>query len=109
MTGGIVVVLGSTGRNIGAGMTGGVAFILDEHEQVVERVNNEIVDVYDLSTTEQESILKPLLEEHISKTKSTKATKILANWEHWKTLFKVVVPPSEKSKVGLEAIEKVLS
>tara|TARA_Y100001968_G_scaffold116045_1_gene105401 strand:- start:3303 stop:7892 length:4590 start_codon:yes stop_codon:yes gene_type:complete len=109
MTGGIVVVLGSTGRNIGAGMTGGVAFLLDDNESVIERVNKEIVEIHSLSTPEQESILKPLLEEHLSRTKSSKARQILSNWMEWKMRFKVIVPPSEKSKVGLEIIEKVLA
>ncbi len=101
MTGGVVVVLGSTGRNVGAGMTGGVAFILDEQAGLSERVNREIVSLVDLTTPEQEAMLKPLLEAHRQATGSSKATEILADWIRWKSLFKVLVPPSETTNVGL--------
>ncbi|ABX09566.1 Ferredoxin-dependent glutamate synthase, Fd-GOGAT [Prochlorococcus marinus str. MIT 9211] len=108
MTGGIVVVLGSTGRNVGAGMTGGVAFLLDEEDQATARINQENVGIHGLSTKEQEDLLKPLLEEHLVQTQSTKAHDILNRWAYWKELFKVIVPPSEKSKVGLEAVDIAL-
>ncbi len=109
MTGGIVVVLGATGRNVGAGMTGGVAFILDESELFDQKVNKEIVQIHKLTTSEQENILRPLLEEHLQHTKSEKARKILTNWSHWKHKFKVIVPPSEKSKLGIQEIRTVLT
>ncbi|WP_415398969.1 glutamate synthase large subunit [Synechococcus sp. W4D4] len=101
MTGGVVVVLGSTGRNVGAGMTGGVTFVLDETGGLRDRVNPEIVEICALSTPEQEAMLKPLLEAHVSATGSTKAAAILADWSSWKERFKVLVPPSEKANVGL--------
>ncbi|WP_413681662.1 glutamate synthase large subunit [Prochlorococcus sp. MIT 1306] len=107
MTGGVVVVLGSTGRNVGAGMTGGVTFLLDEQGVVSDRVNKEIVEICLLTTVEQEAILKALLEAHLAQTGSTKAKAILANWISWKALFKVLVPPSEKVNVGLTLLEKV--
>ena len=109
MTGGIVVVLGSTGRNIGAGMTGGIAFLLDENDSVKPKVNTEIVEIYKLTTPEQESLLKPLLEQHLNQTKSLKTKQILSNWKEWQSKFKVIVPPSEKNKVGLEVVEKVFA
>jgi len=101
MTGGVVVVLGSTGRNVAAGMTGGVAFILDETGGLTERVNPEIVAIAELTTPEQESLLKPLLEAHLQTTGSAKAAAILADWSSWKARFKLLVPPSEKATVGL--------
>ncbi len=104
MTGGTVVLLGSTGRNIGAGMTGGLAFLLDENEDVFEKVNKEIVTIHPLTTVEGEKILKPLIDAHFQQTKSVKAKEILNHWESWRGKFKVLVPPSEKEKVGL--IEK---
>jgi glutamate synthase (ferredoxin) len=96
MTGGVVVVLGTTGRNVAAGMTGGVAFILDENGALRERVNPEIVDICDLTTPEQEAVLKPLLEAHLEHTGSAKASVILADWSAWKGRFKLLVPPSEQ-------------
>jgi len=102
MTGGVVVVLGSTGRNVGAGMTGGVAFILDENEGLNARVNHEIVEIRGLDTPEQDAVLKPLLEAHLAATGSEKAAAILADWSSWKTRFKLLVPPSERAAMGLE-------
>ncbi|QVV66808.1 glutamate synthase large subunit [Synechococcus sp. LA31] len=107
MTGGVVVVLGSTGRNVAAGMTGGVAFLLDETGGLAERVNPEIVAICELTTPEQEALLKPLLEAHLEATGSSKAAAILADWSSWKTRFKLLVPPSEKANVGLEEREAV--
>lgn len=107
MTGGVVVVLGSTGRNVAAGMTGGVTFLLDESGGVSERVNPEIVAIHALSTPEQEALLKPLLEAHLEATGSSKAAVILADWSSWKGRFKVLVPPSEKANVGLVEREQV--
>ena len=101
MTGGVVVVLGSTGRNVAAGMTGGVAFILDESGGLAERVNPEIVAICEITTPEQDALLKPLLEAHLQATGSAKAAEILADWEGWRGRFKLLVPPSEKASVGL--------
>ncbi len=105
MTGGVVVVLGSTGRNVGAGMTGGITFLLDEFEQAINLINKEIVEIHSISNHLQEEILKQLLEAHFENTKSTKAKEILSNWIHWKQKFKLLVPPSEKAKVGIEELK----
>jgi glutamate synthase (ferredoxin) len=107
MTGGVVVVLGSTGRNVAAGMTGGVAFLLDETGGLSERVNPEIVAICELTTPEQEALLKPLMEAHLEATGSSKAAAILADWNSWKARFKLLVPPSEKANVGLAEREAV--
>ena len=107
MTGGVVVVLGSTGRNVAAGMTGGVAFLLDEDDRLTARVNPEIVAICPLTTPEQEALLKPLLEAYVAETGSTKASAILADWNSWKDRFKLLVPPSERGNVGLAEKEAV--
>ncbi len=101
MTGGVVVVLGSTGRNVGAGMTGGVTFLLDENDRVLPRVNPEIVEVCSITTAEQESVLKDLLEAHLAATGSSKASALLADWAAAKGRFKLLVPPSERAAMGL--------
>ena len=101
MTGGVVVVLGSTGRNIGAGMTGGVTFLLDEADRVTPRVNPEIVDVCSITTSEQESTLKGMLELHVAATGSEKARALLSDWSAARSRFKVLVPPSERAAMGL--------
>ncbi len=105
MTGGVVVVLGSTGRNVAAGMTGGVAFLLDEADGLAARLNPEIVTMHGLDTPEQEALLKPLLECHLEVTGSRKAAEILAHWPQWRSRFKVLVPPSEKANLGLSERE----
>ena len=101
MTGGVVVVLGGTGRNVGAGMTGGVTFLLDEQGRVAPRVNPEIVEVCSITTDKQESLLKGLLEQHVALTGSEKAAALLADWSVAKNHFKVLVPPSEREAMGL--------
>ncbi|MCS5697835.1 glutamate synthase large subunit [Cyanobium sp. FGCU-52] len=101
MTGGVVVVLGSTGRNVAAGMTGGVGFLLDEDGRLAARLNPENVELCPLTTPEQEALLRPLLEAHLEATGSTRAAQILADWSTWKARFRLLVPPSEKAALGL--------
>ncbi|WP_353292461.1 glutamate synthase large subunit [Synechococcus sp. M16CYN] len=101
MTGGVVVVLGKTGRNVGAGMTGGITFLLDETGGATARVNQEIVEVCFLTTKEQESMLKNLLESYLAATESDKASSLLVNWSSVKGSFKVLIPPSERMAMGL--------
>ena len=107
MTGGVVVVIGSTGRNVGAGMTGGVAFLLNDGDRVLPRVNPEIVEVCSLTTAEQESTLKGLLEAHVAATGSPMASILLADWSAAKGRFQVLGPPSERSAMGLTLPEAV--
>jgi glutamate synthase (ferredoxin) len=107
MTGGVVVVLGSTGRNVAAGMTGGVAFLLDEEGDLERRINQETVTIEALNTAEQEALLKPLLEAHLEATGSSRAAQVLADWPSWRARFKVLVPPSEKVAMGLAPREAV--
>ncbi|HEY9808961.1 MAG TPA: glutamate synthase large subunit [Halomicronema sp.] len=95
MTGGVVVVLGKTGRNVGAGMTGGLAYFLDEDGGFAERVNYEIVKIQRVCTAAGEQQLKELIEMHADRTGSPKAKMILANWGEFLPKFYQVVPPSE--------------
>ena len=109
MTGGVVIVLGNTGRNIAAGMTGGIAFLLDEDNEATNRVNHEIVEICPITTHKQEEIIKSLLESHIQATQSIKAKTIIQHWSNWKTKFKILVPPSEKDKLGMFTKQEVTS
>ena len=83
MTGGVVVVLGSTGRNVGAGMTGGVAFLLDEGDRVIPRVNPEIVEVCSITTAEQESTLKELADSQ-RPDGGWSTAQLLSDWKDFK-------------------------
>jgi len=95
MTGGVVVVLGSVGRNVGAGMTGGIGYFYDEDDSFDVRVNKEIVKTQRINTAEGEAQLKTIIERHYEKTGSEKAEVILNNWETEVTKFWQVYPPSE--------------
>jgi glutamate synthase domain-containing protein 3 len=80
MTGGRVVVLGPTGRNFAAGMSGGVAYVLDEHGSFAERCNMGMVGFEALSA-EDASELRALIEEHERRTDSPVAGRVLGDWE----------------------------
>nr|YP_009393473.1 glutamate synthase [Bostrychia simpliciuscula]ARW62035.1 glutamate synthase [Bostrychia simpliciuscula] len=99
MTGGLVVVLGITGRNIAAGMTGGLGYFLDEDDELLSKVNLEIVKVQKIVTRESEEQLKNIIELYEIKTKSIKAKKILNNWKKYLYYFWQIVPPSEEKTV----------
>nr|YP_009297784.1 ferredoxin-dependent glutamate synthase [Kumanoa americana]AOM67518.1 ferredoxin-dependent glutamate synthase [Kumanoa americana] len=95
MTGGIVIVLGKAGRNIAAGMTGGLAYFLDEKDDLLSKVNKEIVKIQKIVTYEGENQLKKLLSLHLAKTGSPKAKFILEQWKEFLPKFWQLVPPSE--------------
>jgi glutamate synthase (NADPH/NADH) large chain len=100
MTGGTVVILGTTGRNIAAGMSGGRAFVLDLDTAIV---NTEMVDVLAVPQDQRES-LKLILSDFISETGSEIATSLLANWESEVGRFSMIMP-RDYARV-LAAIEK---
>jgi glutamate synthase (ferredoxin) len=95
MTGGTIVVLGKVGRNVGAGMTGGLAYFLDEAGTFPTHVNPEIVKVQRVITTAGAAQLRQLIQLHADHTGSPKAQAILSHWDHYLPLFWQVVPPSE--------------
>ena len=74
---------------------------LDEGDRVIPRVNPEIVEVCSLTTPEQATMLKGLLEKHLAATGSIKAAALLADWAAATTQFKVLIPPSEREAMGL--------
>ncbi len=91
MTGGIVVVLGRAGRNFGAGMSNGVAYVLDESRSLETRVNRDMVEV--TATDEQDlELLQRLIREHEEKTVSPRARTILVQWQDFAPLFRKVSP-----------------
>jgi glutamate synthase (NADPH/NADH) large chain len=88
MTGGTVLVLGPTGRNFAAGMSGGVAYVLDlDHE----RVNGELVGLSALRP-DDEPVVRELLEKHVQWTESTVASALLSDWESVRERFTLVLP-----------------
>lgn len=102
MTGGIVCVMGRTGVNFGAGMTGGFAYVLDEDGEFRKRVNPELVEVLsvdDLAIHEEH--LRGLITEHVHHTGSSRGEEILANWPAWSSKFSLVKPKSSDVKALL--------
>nr|WDA99068.1 glutamate synthase [Gronococcus sybilensis] len=99
MTGGVVVVLGDSGQNIAAGMTGGLAYFLDRDEVFSHRVNSEIVKIQRIITLAGTKQLKELITQHAEKTGSLKAQEILQNWDDNLPHFWQVVPPSEANTI----------
>ncbi len=95
MTGGRVVVLGATGRNFAAGMSGGVAYVLDADGTFGERCNMGLVGFDEISETDAIE-LHGLIEEHFERTRSTVAEKILAAWDEYLPRFKKVMPHDYK-------------
>jgi glutamate synthase (ferredoxin) len=95
MTGGVVVVLGKVGRNVGAGMTGGIGYFLDEDDSFPQRVNYEIVKIHRVSTAAGSEQLKELISGYCDRTGSEKAKRILASWDDYLPKFWQVVTPSE--------------
>ncbi|PKA55395.1 Ferredoxin-dependent glutamate synthase, chloroplastic [Apostasia shenzhenica] len=96
MTGGCVVVLGKVGRNVAAGMTGGLAYILDEDDTFIPKLNKEIVKIQRVNAPAGQMQLKSLIEAHVEKTGSKKGAAILSEWEAHLPLFWQLVPPSEE-------------
>jgi glutamate synthase (ferredoxin) len=95
MTGGVVVALGSVGRNVGAGMTGGLGYFYDPDNQLDERLNKEIIKAQKIESKEGEAQLKHMIERHFQKTGSEKAEAILNNWDAEVENFVQIYPPSE--------------
>jgi glutamate synthase (NADPH/NADH) large chain len=92
MTGGRVVILGSTGRNFAAGMSGGIAYIIDENSDFKTRCNPEMVDLEALSDPEEIQEIRELIERHAEYTNSKRAKQILANWDQYLTKSLRVIP-----------------
>uniref|UniRef100_A0A0E0I558 Ferredoxin-dependent glutamate synthase, chloroplastic n=1 Tax=Oryza nivara TaxID=4536 RepID=A0A0E0I558_ORYNI len=110
MTGGCVVVLGKVGRNVAAGMTGGLAYILDEDDTLVPKVNKEIVKMQRVNAPAGQMQLKGLIEAYVEKTGSEKGATILREWEAYLPLFWQLVPPSEEdSPEACAEFERVLA
>ena len=103
MTGGRVVVLGRTGRNFAAGMSGGIAYVLDEEGDFERRCNREMVDLETLDPVEDEPLVWELVRKHAEYTSSTRAKKVLANWERMLPKFVKVMPRDYRRVLAAQA------
>ena len=98
MTGGTVVVLGAAGRNFGAGMSGGVAYLLDDDQSFATRCNLGMVEIDDMTDPADQARVKVLLDEHVARTGSVRGKELLGAWPMSARRFKKVIP-SEYKKV----------
>ncbi len=96
MTGGCVVILGATGNNLAAGMSGGTAFVLDEKNDLYARLNRELVSLELVKRSDDVHQLQDLLTQHVAATGSAKGKKILAQFEVYLPKFKKIIPHDYK-------------
>lgn len=92
MTGGVAVILGTTGRNFAAGMSGGVAYVYDADGDFTEKVNREMVDLYKVGETRGDDVLVDMIQKHYDYTGSAKAKRLLDNWAQEVDKFVKVYP-----------------
>jgi glutamate synthase domain-containing protein 3 len=109
MTGGRVVVLGPTGRNFAAGMSGGIAYVYDADRRFRSRCNLELVDLEELDESDDEEV-RALIAEHAQRTGSLPARNILASWDSRRERLVKVMPRDyrlvlEKQAAGAAAGE----
>jgi len=104
MTGGRVVVLGSTGRNFSAGMSGGIAYVLDEDQKFSIRCNHGMVELGGVEDRKEQEWLHEVVTKHLEYTKSPKAKRLLKHWDQTLSQF-VRIMPTEYRMV-LEQMEK---
>ena len=110
MTGGTVVILGETGRNFGAGMSGGIAYVYDKSGNFKTRFNSELCDMKETKLgSEDDKILNKLVKKHFEETDSPLAKKMLDDWANVLPKFKKVVPRDyEKALEKLNKKHEVL-
>jgi glutamate synthase (ferredoxin) len=106
MTGGRAVVLGPTGRNFGAGMSGGIAYVLDETGDFPIRFNSEMADMEKIEDPEEKLDLRGIIERHVRYTGSKKGQYVLDNWDKLLPKFIKVMPRDYKRM--LFAIDRVV-
>ncbi len=107
MTGGRVVVLGNTGRNFAAGMSGGIAYVLDLDGDFEYYCNMDMVELSGISDYEDIQELQQLISDHLTNTKSPLAEKILTNWESYLPKFVKVTPLEYKKVLNEQKIREI--
>jgi glutamate synthase (NADPH/NADH) large chain len=105
MTGGVVTIIGAAGRNFAAGMSGGVAYVLDEAKDLENKCNKELVEIVALDD-EDADIVYGMIKEHFELTNSKKAEKILNNWEKYRKKFKKVISTAYKAILAKKKLEQ---
>ncbi len=103
MTGGKAVILGPTGKNFAAGMSGGVAYVLDEHNTLYRNLNKQLVNMELLEYKNDIEELRRIIEKHVEYTGSKKGKRILDNFSEYVKHFKKIIPADYKEMLRLTA------
>ncbi|MGN0329108.1 MAG: glutamate synthase large subunit [Lachnospira sp.] len=101
MTGGRVVVLGRTGKNFAAGMSGGIAYVLDEDTTLYKRVNKQLVSLEPVTNKYDVLELKQMITEHVAYTNSKKGKEVLDNFGEYLPKFKKIMPHDYKKMLNM--------
>lgn len=101
MTGGVVVIIGETGRNLAAGMSGGIAYVYDPQNSLYQRLNTDLVKYTQVHSSHDQQELKTLLENHYAYTASQKAKDILDHFEITIQQFKKIIPSDYEKMIQL--------
>ena len=107
MTGGKVVILGKTGRNFGAGMSGGIAYVLDTDGDFPYYCNQDLVELSAISDYEDVKELQKIISSHLSYTKSTIAEEVLVKWDEYLPKFVKVLPLEYKKVLNEKKLREV--
>ncbi len=108
MTNGTVLVLGSTGRNFAAGMSGGKAYCFDLHDNLLDRYNPGMVELGRIAVgSTDESELKALIEEHVLETDSARGAHVLAHWDEALSKFWKVTPNTTPANQRSQSLQHV--
>ena len=103
MTGGRVVVLGATGKNFAAGMSGGIAYVLDEKSNLYRNLNKEMISIELVESKYDIAELKNMIEKHVAHTGSEKGKEILTHFDEYLPKFKKIIPNDYKRMMMLSA------
>jgi len=104
MTEGVVAILGETGRNFGAGMSNGIAYVLDEAGDFPSKLNPELVGHKRIELAEDVEMLRALIQRHVQLTESKRGREILDRWDHYLPLFWKVAPHAAMTEEGPQTI-----
>ena len=110
MTGGRVVVLGRTGKNFAAGMSGGIAYVLDEENRLYKNINKTMISIEKVENKHDQQELRDMIKAHVDATGSRKGREVLEAFEKYLPQFKKIIPNDFKRMLSLSAkLEEKLS
>ena len=92
MTGGTVIILGETGRNLAAGMSGGTAYILDKNHELYKKLNKQLVTMSEISDEHDIQVVRSLVEKHVKETGSELGERIIKDFDKYIPHFKKIIP-----------------